>query len=117
MVYNTFHSLTDSLGSALQGETMTATEAKKDAAATWQEIVYFRSDKEFSSLWERTVARAQELKLSDLMFLDHTDHQDADSGSDPYSFNSSEEYYQRIYFEDANTVHGDIQKRFWAEKL
>ena len=60
-----FYSFTDSLSLTLQCENVTASEAKKSATSIGKSIQRFRSDEEFSFFWEKTVARAQELRLSD----------------------------------------------------
>ena len=92
---------------------MIAAEAKKTAAATSQTIQRFQSDREFSSFWQRAVAKAQKLQLNDPRIpTSRRPPRRIDSGSTPCSFNSPKEYYQKIYFEVADTIHGEMQKRF-----
>ena len=59
------------------------------------------------------MAKAQELQLVDPCIpRSRRPPRRIDSGSTPYSFNSPKEYYQKIYFEVADTINGEMQKRF-----
>ena len=113
MVGDRFFHLTDSLSVALQGENVTATEAKRAAAATCKTIQRFRSDEEFSMFWERTVATAKDLQLSDPSIpRQRRPPRRIDSGSTPSTFNSPKEYYQKVYFEVADTINEEMKRRF-----
>lgn len=76
-------------------------------------IQRFRSDEEFSKLWERTIVKARDLELSDPSILRRRrPPKRIDSGSTPSTFSSPKEYYQKIYFEVADTISGEIVRRF-----
>ena len=113
MVGERFFSLTDSLSLALQGENVSAIEAKKAAAATCQTIQRYRLDEEFSTFWDEAVAKAQELQLMDPRIpRSRRPPKRIDSGSTQCSFNSPKEYYRKMYFEISDTISGEMQKRF-----
>ena len=59
------------------------------------------------------MTRAQELQLSEpCVPRTCRPPRRIDSGSNPCTFNSPKEYYKKLYFEVADTIHGEIQKRF-----
>ena len=59
------------------------------------------------------MTRAQELRLSDpCVPRSRRPPRHIDSGSNQCSFNFPKEYYRKIYFEVADTILGEIQRRF-----
>ena len=91
---------------------MTAADAKKAAAATFQTVERFRSEEEFSTFWKKAVGKSQELQLIEPRIpRSRRPPQRIDSGCTPSSFNSPKEYYRKVYFEVADTIVGEILNR------
>ena len=113
MLGEKFFSITDTLSCSLQGENVTASDAKLASTAVCNTIERLRSDTEFSLFWDSATSRACELQLPEPR-LPRTRRPPRryDAGSDPCIFSSPKEYYRKIYYEFADNINGHIKKRF-----
>ena len=85
------YSLTDSLSSSLQGENVMASDAKKASETVCKAIQRLRSDVEVS------ITKGQELQLADPRIpKTRKSLRCFDAGSDPCTFISPKEYYQKL---------------------
>ena len=113
MLSERFFGLTDSLNSSLQGKNLTAFDAKKAAETVSKKLLSLRTDTEFDLFWANTTTRAQWLQLSEpALPRVHRPPRWLDSGSDPHRFSSPKEYYKRANYEFADTLNGELNKRF-----
>jgi hypothetical protein len=113
MLGEKFFSITDAL--SLQGESVTASDAKLASTAVCNTIERLRSDTEFSLFWDSAISRACELQLPEPRLPRTRRPRRYDAGSVPGIFSSPNEYYQKICYEFADNINGHIKKRFNQE--
>ena len=113
MLSERFFGITDSLSSSLQGKNVTTFDAKNAAETVSKKLLSPRSDTEFDLFWTNNTSRAQELQLSEpsLPCVCRVPRR-FNSGSDPHLFSSPKEYYKKAYFELADTLNEELNKRF-----
>ena len=111
MLSERFFGITDSLSRSLQGQNVTAFDAKHAAETVCQTISGLRTDEEFKTFWENATFKAQQLNLSEPV-LPRTRRlpRRLDSGSNPHADASPKDYYRRVYFEFADTLTGELTR-------
>lgn len=107
-------SITDSLSCSLQAKRVR--DCLRCESCIWncykKKIMSLRSDEGFNSFWDKAVAKAQCLKISNPVLLQtRRPPRHLNSGSEPHSYSSPKVNFYEIYFEFANNIHGELTRR------
>ena len=114
-----FFTIIDHLSRALQKESLSAVEARAYAAVTVSTLKEKRSDEYFERFWDKVTARAHQLGVEEpaLPRKRRAPSRVDENARTNFYDETPKKFYQRNYFEIADKLTGEIERRFEAPQF